>query len=717
MHSENFPSFHGEPFDNGIMETVLAARYYTPEENSWDDVVNRVSTYLGDNIAERSEFKRLMKAKLFIPNSPCLMNAGTDNNMMSACFVLPIHDDLRSIMKTLTDAAIIFKAGGGVGINYSELRPRGTPIGSTHGTASGTVSFMEMFNSMSEVIKQGGKRRGAQMSILNFTHKDLYDFITVKRTEGKLNNMNLSVLFTDDDLNMIINHPETIHSCGKTYGELFDLIVDGIWTSGEPGLLFYSRINRDVVGYTINATNPCLTYDSHILTDKGYQQIGDLVGKTCNVWNGKEWSEVKPFFVAHNAPIKRIEFSNGSVVHATPDHKWFLHIDGIKQVKIPTCLLTLGDRLIDCDIPSQFGEPIRDVRVVSIEDAEPADVYCLTEPKRHQIVVNGVPSSQCGEMVLPPYGSCCLGSFDISKYVDLENGKEEFRSDVASAAKLLENIIIKNDYPIPEIASTSTFTHPRIGMGIMGYADLLLKKNIPYGSDEALSILKDILHEMKHVCKTSGLKKELESYLSIAPTGTISIFANCSSGIEPVFSWVYMRRNTLGKEFLMVHPIFDARIREMISKSKLSDSQKEFIYHEILNEAYTKGTIKDCPYLPNEFKEVFKCAMDITPKEHIDTQAAAQEIVDASISKTINLPASTNHAQIKSALFYAWRHGCKGLTMYRDGSRNEVVLDLKRNKKESPKEDEGMICPECGSKIERSEGCVTCHTCGWSKCL
>lgn len=888
MHSEVFPKLNESPNNDDIIETVLSARYYVPGESSWADVVNRVSRFLADDNEKMSEFNRLLTQKKFIPNSPTLMNAGTSNPMMSACFVLPIEDDLESIMKTLHDAAFIFKSGGGVGINYSNLRPKGSKIGSTNGTASGPVSFMEMFNGMSETIKQGGKRRGAQISILDFNHPDLYDFITVKNTEGKLNNMNLSVMFKDEDIRTILKHPETMHACGKTYGELFNIIVDGIWRKGEPGCLFYDTINANVNGYKINATNPCLTYESLILTDEGYKEIGSLVNKTCRVWNGEEFSEVKPFFVKANQPIIRLSFSDGTIVDCTLDHKWFIQEgfsrDG-KIVKKTSNELIVGDKLIKCDMPIIEGkailndaykygffcgdgssgkrnsmivyptkemcfeeeakkhgkkyvnvsqnwsksfvpdvsynvesrkewlaglcdsdgcktkdggiqitsidkkflmevklmlntmgcmgkitlnknetvkpmpngkggysnyqcknvyrllinkweyhkldlptkrlgkyeiEPNRSagqfVKLVSKEMIGNADVYCLTETKRHQIVVNGVPSSQCGEMVLPDYGACCLGSFDVSKYYNPEKRNlnwKEFIRDIEYAAQMLNAINEKNKYPLPEIERVARYEHPRIGMGLMGYADLLLKFGYTYGDAKSKALLQDILGTMKKVAKKTI--PGLESYLSIAPTGTISIFANASSGIEPVFSWVYMRRNTLGKEFLMVHPIFDQTIKKLIAcETALTPEQKEAIYREILDWAYRNGSIQKCPYLPDDVKKVYVCAMDITPDAHISTQAAAQEEVDASISKTINLPSSATHDDIRDGLLEAWSSLCKGVTMYRDGSRTEVVLDLNREAKT-----EGEVkgkCPECGSELERSEGCIKCHSCGWSKC-
>lgn len=578
MHSEVFPKLNESPNNGDIAETVLEARYYLPNESSWAHVVNRVSKFLSNDDERMIEFNRLLTQKKFIPNSPTLMNAGTSNPMMSACFVLPIEDDLESIMKTLRDAAFIFKSGGGVGINYSNLRPKGSKIGSTNGTASGTVSFMEMFNGMSETIKQGGKRRGAQISILDFTHPDLYEFITVKNTEGKLNNMNLSVMFKDMDIITILKHPETMHPCGKTYGELFDIIIDGIWRKGEPGCLFYDAINANVNGYKINATNPC------------------------------------------------------------------------------------------------------------------------------------------GEMVLPDYGACCLGSFDVSKYYNPEKRNlnwKEFIHDIEYAAQMLNAINEKNKYPLPEIERVARYEHPRIGMGIMGYADLLLKFGYTYGNTNSKALLQDILGTMKTVAKRTI--PGLESYLSIAPTGTISIFANASSGIEPVFSWVYMRRNTLGKEFLMVHPIFDQTIKKLIAcETALTPEQKEAVYRAILDWAYRNGSIQKCPYIPDEIKRIYVCAMDITPDAHISIQAAAQREVDASISKTINLPSNATHKDIKKGVLDAWTSSCKGVTMYRDGSRTEVVLDLNREAKFQG-EVKGK-CPECGSELERSEGCIKCHSCGWSKC-
>lgn len=301
--------------DNAL--TILKHRYLWKGEEP-EDMLRRVANFVSfADTAYAEKFFRMMNNLEFLPNSPTLMNAGKPGGQLSACFVLPVEDSMESIMGAATAQAMIFKSGGGTGFNFSALRSEGSPIKNSIGTASGPVSFMELFDKVTDVVKAGGGRRGANMGILNCDHPDLKKFVTVKEDGTRLTNFNLSVMATDEWMTEAVegNRPD------------FDLIVEQAWKRGDPGLLFYDRINE---GNTtpwlgdLTATNPCVTGDTLILTDTGYQRIDNLVNKRVNVWNGEEWSEVVPAITGENQPIMEISFSDGSTLKCTPYHKFLV---------------------------------------------------------------------------------------------------------------------------------------------------------------------------------------------------------------------------------------------------------------------------------------------------------------------------------------------------------------------------------------------------------
>lgn len=373
------------------------------------------------------------------------------------------------------------------------------------------------------------------------------------------------------------------------------------------------------------------------------------------------------------------------------------------------------------------------VRVVSIVEYGQENVYCCTEPKRHQITLNGNPSGNCGEQPLLPYESCNLGSLNLSAY--WKNGKfddESFEKDIVTAVEFLNDVVDKNAFPIKELKAMNDETR-KIGLGIMGYHDLLLKMRIPYDSEEALSVLDGIMAKIRRVAeRTSHLLAKRDGVfpaweesewtmevrngglLTIAPTGSISLLANCSSGIEPVFNWVYKRRNTVGKEFLMVHPLFDVDLRKMVMDD-------DALYNEIVNQVYNEGTLQNVDVLPQKVKDLYKCALDIAPVWHIRTQATAQKYIDASISKTINLPEQATPADVAEIYTMAYDLGCKGITLYRTNSRKDVVLQNAQQQEngfvEVIKDGEIYVkCPECGGLTKGKGGCNVCEHCGFTKC-
>ncbi len=631
-----------------------------------------------------NEYYEMMASQDYLPNSPTMMNAGARLGQLSACFVLAMPDDMEKIMKSSSDAALIFKSGGGVGINYSDLRPEGDMVASTSGVASGPVSFMNIINTVTEVVKQGGKRRGANMGIIETWHPDIEKFITAKTKPGVLENFNVSVGMWEDFWEALVNSSDGKYTLRSPVDRnptreinahhLIDLIALSAWKSAEPGLIFFDIINK----YNV-------------------------------------------FAKARGAPLR------------------------------------------------------------------------ATNP--------------CGEQSLYPYESCNLGSINLANLVKRKaDGQYEFdwqryEEVIRKTTRFLDNVIDVNNYPIPEIDKASKDSR-RIGLGVMGVADLLFKLRIPYNSQEGYEFQEKLaealtyysMEESVALAKTRGpfplcskteyqegkipvagyyeKPKNIRTYdwdaliakiqkhgirnvltTTVAPTGTLSMIADCSNGMEPMFALVFEKRVTVGR-FFYTNKIFESVLKE----HGLYNNQ---ILEKIANNY---GSVKGIPEIPEWIQKIFVTAMDIHWADHLMAQGVWQRWIGNAIAKTINMPNDVSSDDVKAAYLLAHELGLKGITVFRDGSRHEQVLHMTGDNiqktfqvtpssyvtdhisknitnaylrgqiekalaikipesditQPSPKltaeQIEERLCPSCKNTLVFAEGCNICIECGYSGC-
>ena len=573
------------------------------------------------------EFFRIMKSLEFVPNSPTLMNAGTEQGTLSACFVLPLEDSMEGIMKASHDAAMVQKFGGGTGFALSKLRPRGDKIQSTHGIACGPIEVLKTLSRVSSMITQGGKRDGANMAVMSIYHPDILDFIDCKKVEGEIHNFNISVGVDSNFMKAVVNNmeynlinPKDNSIAGQLNArEVFNKIVDGAWRNGEPGMIFLDQVNKD----------------NHVT-----EQYGDMIA---------------------------------------------------------------------------------------------------TNP--------------CGEQPLLGNESCNLGSINLAKfYKDVDGPVDAWQEKVdwarlqhvvETSVHFLDNVIDANKYATPEIEKMTKATR-KIGLGIMGFADLLIQLQVAYSSDLAKLIGMTMMSKVRTWADNKSLQlaesrgtfpawensnydRETEKFrnhcrLTVAPTGTISMIADTSSGIEPTFALAWKKQN-----------ILDGKTLNYINKYFEADAKKHGFYSEDLMDYLAEGgSLESVPQVPQWAKEVYATAPEISPENHVLMQAAFQKGCDSGISKTINFANSATHEDVEKAYILAWEEGCKGITVYRAGSREKEVLVKGNTEKSEQLQLDGFAIEEdainsvvnydtkdeCqgGCNIVFESGCETCKTCGWSAC-
>ena len=743
--------------------TVLSRRYLARDDEGRvvetpTEMFRRVAravaaaeTHAGEDRAATEErfFERMAQLEL-LPNSPTLMNAGRELGQLAACFVVPVGDSMPEIFDAVKWAAQIQMTGGGTGFSFSRLRPAGDLVASTGGTASGPVSLMQVFDVATEAIKQGGTRRGANMGMLRVDHPDVLEFIAVKLDPARMRNFNLSIAVTDAFMAAVdagttydLVNPRTGAVTGKLDARrVLDAIANAAWACGDPGLVFIDRVNElqptPALG-AIEATNPCVTGDTRIWVEgSGLVPIAELVGTTPWIATARAPQrgddalpagrggdvlvcEAERVVATGRRPIVRLTTREGLELRLTADHRV-----ATARGDVPAIELEPGDRVpMFAATPSDRSGAWDWASVAAVVPDGEAEVYDLAEPTTRHFFANGLLVHNCGEQPLLPFESCTLGSIDVGKLCgDGDLDWPRLRTLIHDAVRFLDDVIDANRYPLPEI-ERATKTTRKIGLGIMGWADALAALGIPYDSEEALALgerLAGVLEDESLAASRaladrrgpfpawqgSRLQATDERPLrnatttTIAPTGTISIIAGCSSGIEPLYALAY-RRNVLdGAQLTEVNPAFQRIARD-------SGFGSPALFEAIAEHGSARGRTD----VPADVQRRFPTAHDIAVPMHVRMQAVFQRRVHAAVSKTINLPRTASSGDVKAAYQLAYELGCKGITVYRDTSREGQVLVTGAPHEAIARE---PSCPECGSLLVVQSKCRLCRHCGWSVC-
>lgn len=890
-------------FNENITD-LLHKRYFLKDENNnlientWENLCERIASNIAsaENDKElQQKYKELFYRKIlnleFLPSSPCLFNAGTPLQQLSSCFIIDINDNMESIAESWKECSIIFKSGGGAGFNVSKIRPKGSLVSTSNGEASGVVSFMTIFNQIVEIIKQGGRRKGALKIDLNENHPEIYNFIHCKDNVDDFNNMNISVsisnnfmqsLLNDEEINLQFNNDVYRKIKAKS---LWDEIIESTWKTGEPGLSFRDIMNADNMNPHLGdivSSNPCLHKDTYMVTENGLERISKLKS---NIWNGNEYTETKAWTTGIKPVIKlmtnsgfeyivtsnhKFLMSNGKWeeaintlgkkikfeikekewkgynrypkcdyrilgfelgdgnFHKASDRMKYIYItpekdievqyiiekefndtfyksrDGSKNLinipygtiyantftgkienrMIPDWILQLPKEEMKLFLQGLFSangcnlKKYRKIQLVSInkemlqqvqqmllmfgiksklwyhnkkhevefrngiyeckqschlvisrksyvkflnnigfiqsykngyegsnyknedlfetviliQELEKAEVWDFTEPKLHQGITNGAIVHNCQEFTNIPYSSCNLGSINLEKIVI--NKRIDYKlleENIRIAVRFLDDMISVNKLPLPKIDEVTKQIRP-IGLGTIGYANMLYMLEMPYNSKDAYSLtdnlykfIKDIaIDESINLAKEKGCypawkgsiweKKNIKirnsNHISIAPNGSIGFICESTGGIEPEYALVYTRTTGDKTKYYVINKIFKQKLIEMNMYNddllkKISDNN---------------GSIKNIKEIPKEIRDIFVTTYDLTPKEHLKTLSIVQKYVDLAISKTINLSKTATKEEISDIYIEAWKNNIKGVTVYRDGSRqNQVLVSTSEN--------------------------------------
>ncbi|HEY5926357.1 MAG TPA: ribonucleotide reductase N-terminal alpha domain-containing protein [Kofleriaceae bacterium] len=721
--------------------------------------------YTADEVeAARATFERMMVSLEFVPNSPTLMNAGRPLGQLAACFVVPVEDSTTGVFEAVRWAAEIQKTGGGTGFSFSRLRPAGDLVASTGGTASGPVSLMQVFDVATEAIKQGGTRRGANMGMLRVDHPDVLEFIALKLDSTRMRNFNLSVAATDAFMRAVaagttydLVNPRTRIVTGQLDARrVFDAIANAAWACGDPGLVFIDRVNdlhpTPVLG-PIEATNPCVTGETLVWTyDRGAVPIRDLVGSQPRIatLDGDElvFRTATQVVCTGERQVYRLRGGNGLALRLTADHRVATERGDVaaEHLEVGMRIRALDDHRLGhgasvLDLPRErLGELVGWTIVEALEPDGRELVYDLTEPTTSHFFANGLLVHNCGEQPLLPFESCTLGSLDVGRFVtaprhrsgggerELDAARDfdwdRLRQAIHDAVRFLDDVIDANRYPLLQIEQATKATR-KIGLGIMGWADALVALDIAYDSEPAIELASRVSAFLEHESLAAsvalaerrgsfptweGSRWQVDGHAplrnatttTIAPTGTISIIAGCSSGIEPLYALAY-RRNVLdGAELTEVNPMFQRVAAE-----------RGFASPALFDSVAEHGGVRGNDAVPADIQRRFPTAHDVDVETHVRMQAAFQRHVHAAVSKTINLRRDATAADVKAAYQLAYELGCKGITVYRDGSREGQVLVTGAR---GAVVNTAPSCPECGSVLVVQTHCRLCRHCGWSVC-
>ena len=704
-----------------IYQTVLLERKVGRHANFTSNMENKLSKNptAGMLTSKSNLLHRPVKKTGFGPELVYDMEVEEDHSFVAGdfivhnCFVLSIDDSMDSIFSTLKETALIHQAGGGTGFSFSKLRPKNSPVKKKAGVSSGPISFMKVFDAATEEIKQGGYRRGANMGTLLCVHPDIREFVDIKRNNKDLNNFNISVTITDEFMkaveegNMIeLKHPRTGVAGQIKASTLWNRIITNAWKNGDPGVLFIDTMNRSnpIPDDPIESTNPCFGGDETILTSKGYRTFEELVDSDPEIINIEGQKVKAKIWHTGIKETVKVTFSSGESLICTPDQVFQVEITPVdneicKAVDLKNKVLGRYDENL-----KHTGHAV----VTNVESSGLKHVYDFAEPNTHWGYVSGFIVHNCGESMLNDSESCNLGSMNLTKYVTESNDidYESLEKDVGTAIRFLDNMIDICSYPTKAIENKSK-RRRKVGLGVMGLADLFIMLGIPYNSNKALQVADKLMEFINKVAfeASMALGKEKGAFPDFdksvfadkklpmkqrmlrnasrtcqAPTGSISIVAGVSSGIEPNFAFEYSRETSEKVNLDDVHPLY-----------------AKIAYDE-------NGQPKE---VSDRLSKIFVTAEEIDPEFHVRMQATIQKHIDMGCSKTINMPTSATRKQVKRVYELAYDLGCKGITIFRDKSKGGKQVIYNKNRR----------CPACKKyALESVEGCQTCRLCGYSAC-